>query len=201
MTIRDLAHAIRGLVRRAVVRRSDDARATQLVDVSVGDGHARSAVEVLQPFGFASRAPAGGLVIVLAVGGDQGDLVALPVAAPGARLGGLKEGEAAIYGADGSRVIVRTGGVVEVQAASAVRLTTPTAELHLDADGLRARLGDDVGIDCTPERLRVRRGTARVSLSAAAAKLAVGGAFVAATAGGLVCSGPITLGADPDPEG
>ncbi len=203
-TIRDAVHAIRGVVARAIVRASRDDRATQSVDVTVREGHERSAVEVLQPFGFASRPPAdGGLVILLAVGGDQGDLVALPVAAPGARLGHLEPGEAAIYGADGSRVHVKRDGTVEVRAARAVDIATPGeggSRVRLTRDGVRARFGTDVEIELTASRAKVRHGAQQVSASAVSARLAAGGQFIAATTGGLVASSTISIGPDPDPD-
>lgn len=226
-SIRETLHAIRGVVARAVVRASRDDRATQLVDVTVREGHERTAVEVLQPFGFASR-PADGLVVLLAVGGDQSDLVALPVAAPGARLGHLELGEAAIYGADASRVHVKRDGTVDVRAATAVdiatpgeggsrvrltrdgtievsaetqvRVVTPAGEMEFGAGGVRAALGEDVEIELTEARAKVRHGAQQVSASGASARLAAGGQFIAATAAGLVASTTITIGADPDPD-
>lgn len=226
--LRHLAFALRGLVTRAVVRATNDGRATQLVGLTVADGHNRTEVEVLQPFGFASHAPPGGLAIVLAVGGDQGDLVALPVASPGARLGGLKAGEAAIYGADGSRVHIKQDGTVEVLGAKAVdiatpggdggarvrmtqegviaisaaqdiEVTTPAGTMRLGAGGLTARLGDSE-VALTAARASLKQGSTVVSASAVAARLKAGGNHVAVTPGGIVASTIITLGGDPDPD-
>lgn len=196
--IRDLTHAVRGLIARAVVRASADGGASQLVDVTVREGHERTAVEVLQPFGLAARAPAGALAVVLAVGGDQGDLVALPLAAPGARLGDLQAGEAALYGADGSRVHVKAGGIIEISAATAVHVTTPAGVIVIAEDGLRATFGADVEIELSEARARLRHGTNEMAAGASAAKLKAGAHFLAATAGGLLASGPINIGAEPD---
>ena len=86
MSDRETAYLIRSIVSRGVVGKSDDSQETQTVDVAQWAGVERTAVEVLQPFGVASRAPENGLVLLLAVGGDQGDLVALPWPEPGLRL-------------------------------------------------------------------------------------------------------------------
>lgn len=225
---RELVHAMRGLVRRGVVRAVNDALGTQLVDVAIADGHSRSAVEVLQPFGFASCPPGGGLAVLLAVGGDQGDLVALPLAAPGARFGGLKPGESALYGADGSRVHVKQDGtvevlgakaveiatpggdggarvrltkegVIEISAAQDIQVTTPAGMMQLGADGLTAQLGDSA-VTLTEDRASLKQGSTVMSASAAAARLKTGGHFIAATPGGVVASAAPTIGADPDPD-
>ncbi|MDC7787959.1 phage baseplate assembly protein [Rhodoplanes sp. TEM] len=197
--MRELVHMIRGLITRAVVRSSDDGKATQLVDVTIREGHDRAGVEVLQPFGIASRAPAGGLVLVLAVGGDQGDLVALPVSAPGVRLGFLEEGEAALYGADGSRVHVKADGTIEVQAHKAYRVITPHGEITVDEAGLVLKRGDDVTVTLTDTAIEAKVGTSTARVSAAAAKLLAGGHRLVVHASGIKCSILPTVGADPDP--
>jgi len=115
------------------VPRVADEGAVQLVDVETHEGVVRTGVEVLAPYGFSSHSPLdGGLVVLLAMGGDQGDAVALPVGNPGARMGGLAPGEAAIHDAAGNRVIIRAGGVIEIQAATRVLIQAP--ELRIEAD-------------------------------------------------------------------
>ncbi|EFH11581.1 phage baseplate assembly protein [Pseudoroseomonas cervicalis] len=102
-----------------------DGGAVQELDAEAVGGQVRAAVEVLQMFGVASRPAPGALALLLAVGGDQGHLVALPIGSPEQRFGGLAEGESVLYGADGSRVVIRQGGVIEVQAGSVVRIAAP----------------------------------------------------------------------------
>jgi phage gp45-like len=69
------------------------------------------------------------VVLLLAVGGDQGDLMALPATCPSVRFGRLQPGEAVIYDADGNRVHLRAGGIVEVHAATRIRLVAPEVEV------------------------------------------------------------------------
>lgn len=121
---------LRGLVRRAKPRSMDDTGASQTADVSILNGEHRSGVEVLQPFGVASMPPEGSLLVVLAVGGDQGDLVAFPAAAPGARMGNMKPGEAMLYGLQGQRVLCRADGAVEILAATKAYITGKTVEIE-----------------------------------------------------------------------
>ncbi|MTW19355.1 hypothetical protein GJ689_24490 [Rhodoplanes serenus] len=195
--MRDIVHMLRGLIARAVVRGSDDTKATQLVDVTVREGHDRTAVEVLQPFGLASRPPAGGLTIVLAVGGDQGDLVALPIGAPGARLGHLAEGEAALYGADGSRVHIKQDGSIEITAHKGVTVKTPHGEVTIAEDGIAVRR-DDAALMVT-DRIEGRVGASLVRVSVTSAKLVAGGHRMTVSAAGIVCSVMPRVAPDPDP--
>ena len=117
---------MRGMAVRGVVLAVRDDGQAQTVDVQTHDGFIRSGIEVLQPFGHAAFAPVpGGLVVLLAMGGDEGDMVAMPVANPASRFGGLAPGESVVYGAGGSRVAIRQGGTIEVLAASAVNITAP----------------------------------------------------------------------------
>ncbi len=130
----EIVMQLRGLLARALIRSSSDTGPVQTLTVQTHEGVVRSGVEVLQPYGFASHPPAGGLTVVLAIGGDQGDMVALPVAAPGSRFGALAAGEAAIYDAAGNRVVVRAGGIVEIHAASQVLIKAPTVRIEGDLE-------------------------------------------------------------------
>lgn len=112
---------LRGLVVRGVVHRLDDTGPSQALDVETHEGVLRSGVLVLLPYGLASAPAAGGLTVLLAVGGDQGDMVALPVA--GGTRYAVGEGEAALYTDEGTRVHLRAGGVVEIAAATEVVVT------------------------------------------------------------------------------
>lgn len=139
---RETANQSRGMISRAVVTAQHDGGEAQTVDVTTHASVDRSAVEVVQQFGFTSMAPGGAMVVVLAVGGDQSDLVALPVAAPGARLGGLNPGDTAIYSANGSRIIIRADGVIEVNATQKVVGKAPNWDIEGDV-----KIKGDVDID------------------------------------------------------
>jgi phage baseplate assembly protein V len=123
-----LAQAIsnlRAMVGIGVISSIDDTGQVQTVNLATGDGVTRADVEVASPFGFSSSAPPNGAIcVVLAVGGDPSNLVALPPQNPWARFGGLLAGEAVIYGADGSRVHIRAGGVVEIWGGTSVTINT-----------------------------------------------------------------------------
>lgn len=128
--------AVRGLV--TAVR---DGGATQVVDVETHEGVVRSGVEVMQQYGVTSRARAGALVVLVAIGGDQGDMVAMPVANPSDRMAGLGDGEVALHDAAGNRLHLRAGGVVELRGAASVLVVVGGTELEVMPGGVRI-LGD-----------------------------------------------------------
>lgn len=183
--IKELAMQLRGLVTRATVSTVDDTGETQTATLQGRAGAEMTEVEILQPFGFASTPPDGGLVIVLAVGGDQGDPVALPIAAPGSRMGKVPAGEAVLYGKDGSRVHVKADGSIDVISSKVVHVAIPdVAEFDVTMTYVRGKMASGE----------------RFVAGAGFAKLVAGGHFIAATAGGPKASAAVTLGAEPSPD-
>ena len=128
--IEEIIMALRGLVVRGLVRATKDDGQAQTIDVQTHEGVVRSAVEVLQPFGLAAVPPAGAMTVVLAIGGDQGDMVALPLAAPGTRFGKLTAGQVVLYDAAGNRVALLADGTVEIHAATRVVVKAPELKVE-----------------------------------------------------------------------
>ncbi|WP_332117237.1 phage baseplate assembly protein [Azorhizobium caulinodans] len=182
MPDRETAHALRGLITRGVVSATNDNAESQTADVTLFADHARSKVEVLQPFGIASRPPAaGGLCLVLAVGGDQGDLVALPVGAPAMRMGNLEEGEVALYTLDGSRVHIKADGSILIASTTSVTAKVEGNTLEVTPDFVRGRMADG----------------SRFAAGSGWAKLSAGGHFIAASGAGVTCSVLPVIGSEP----
>lgn len=123
---------LRGMIRRMKPKSVDDSGEMQRVSGTVLNGEHRSDVEVLQPHGFSSVPSEGSMMVVIAVGGDQGDLVGLPIGSPQGRMGGLKPGESMIYGAHGQRILMKADGSVDIQSATKVTMTCPNFELTGD---------------------------------------------------------------------
>jgi phage baseplate assembly protein V len=125
---------LRGIAVQGVVLAVHDAGQVQTIDVQTHDGVIRTGIEVMQTFGFASKPPAAGaLVQLLAIGADPGHMVALPIASPAARFGNLADGESVIYGADGARVAIRNGGVIEILAGAEVIIKVPNVTITAPA--------------------------------------------------------------------
>lgn len=118
---RETAGKVRGMVRRANLKNFRDDGEMQTCSVEVADGIWRDDVEVLQPYGFAAHVPEdGALGIVLAVEGDEGNLVVLPVSNPSKRMGKLKPGEVGVYNEHGDRQILTAGGNQETAVGADV---------------------------------------------------------------------------------
>lgn len=184
MPDRETASLMRGLATRGVVKATNDNGETQTATVTQWKSVEHKDVEVLQPFGLASRAPRNGLVILLAVGADQGDLVALPVGSPGVRLGNLEEGESALYCLDGSRVHVKKDGTIHLTTTKAVVCERDGRTLELRDDFVRGRMQDG----------------SRFAAGPGWAKLSAGGHFIAAGEGGITASAPVVIGSEPSPD-
>jgi phage baseplate assembly protein V len=126
-----MTEQLRALIATAIVLGIDDTGQVQTATVQTADGVVRSGIEVVQPFGFASNPPGDGATgIAIAVGGDPANIVVLPPGCAVVRFGGLAKGEAVMYGSDGSRVAIRTGGIVEVRGATAVNVDTGTVTVN-----------------------------------------------------------------------
>lgn len=186
MDIKDIVHAFRGIVSRAVVRSTNDKGGSQTASVTTHRHVDRTDVEVAQPFGFSSRSPAGGLMIVFAVGGDQGDLAGLPVAAPGARLGNLEEGESAMHNAKADRVHIKADGSIEILTTRKVLVKVKEATLTVEEDRIVAKLGAGEGAPrhvVRPDYVKMRKGAH----------------WVVVQDSGIVCSVAPVVGPDPEP--
>ncbi|GLK85680.1 phage baseplate assembly protein domain-containing protein [Ancylobacter defluvii] len=187
MSWTELARQLRGVIARGVIRRSADTGESQTVDVQAWAGHSRTDVEVLQLFGVSSRPPKNGVVILLAIGGDQSDLVALPAGSPGNRLGNLAEGEAALYAILGNRVHCKADGTVHVISPNKV-----LAEVK------------DNQVELTDDVIRLRKGTGesapRVTITDDMVKLRLGDKWIVVQSDKIVSSHPIVIGPDPDPS-
>jgi phage gp45-like len=117
----------RGNTVQGVVLSVDDTGQAQTITVQTHSGITRTGIEVQSIFGFASMPPIQGAVVnLLAIGGDPGQYIALPLCNPSFRYGGMAPGDGGcIYAEDGSRVRVRAGGIVEIFGFNQVIIQTP----------------------------------------------------------------------------
>lgn len=128
---KDVADKLRGMVRRAAIKNVKDDGETQRCSVEIAEGIWRDDVEIMQPFGFSSVAPEdGGLALVIAVGGDEGDLVVLPIGNPSKRMGGLKGGEAGMHNAGGDKIVLGKGGAMNLSSGASMSLKTGSGHLE-----------------------------------------------------------------------
>lgn len=91
----------------------------QTASAEVADGIYRDDLEIMMPYGVISVPDDDGAVgIALAVGGDEGDMVLLPLGNPSQRMGGLNKGDVGLANKFGDRMIVGADGAIQVQASA-----------------------------------------------------------------------------------
>lgn len=122
---------------RAILRLVDDSTDWQAVQLDLLDGETRAEVEYAQDYGFTSHPHPDAEVVALSLGGSRDHVVAIKVGDRRYRLKGLQQGEVALYTDEGDKIVLKRGGVIEMTAATKVRLVTPLVEMtgNLDVDG------------------------------------------------------------------
>ncbi|MBB4956230.1 phage gp45-like [Agrobacterium vitis] len=117
--MKEIYGKLRGMVRRVTVKNIKDDGQMQTASAEVADGIYRDELEIMLPYGVLSVPDDDGAVgIALAIGGDEGDMVLLPLGNPSQRMGGLNKGDVGLANKFGDRVICRANGKIEVQASN-----------------------------------------------------------------------------------
>jgi phage baseplate assembly protein V len=116
---------------RGVVGVIDDSGAVQTIGVTTHDGVVRSAVEVHQPYGYASMPPDQALTVLSAIGADQGDQVAWPLASTGYRFGNLLAGQSVMYDSTGARLLFDNAGNGEWKANALLHIQSLTVTIDV----------------------------------------------------------------------
>lgn len=182
----EIPHAYRGMIALAAVRSTNDKGGSQTATVEVHRHVERSDVDVLGIAGVSSRPAPGGEAVVLAVGGDQGHLVALPLQAPGNRMGGLEEGEVAVHNLKGDRLHVKKDGSIESTSRRRVKSKVKDATVEVLEDRIIVKLG-------------AAANAPRVVIRPNYVKLRMGDHWLVVKADGIVCSVMPVVGPDPEP--
>lgn len=129
----EIEAAVRGAAVLGEVLAIDDGGEAQTITVRTHQDVVRSGVEVLSIHGLASNPGDGATCLLLAVGGDQGHLVALPLMGFSTRFGALPAGGVALYDDAGNHIAFTADGRVTVAAAALLRLFVQT--LSIEAQG------------------------------------------------------------------
>lgn len=123
-----LNRALRLLVGRAIVQLVSDGQGLQGLQLVLLADEVRDGVERFQNYGFTSHPHPGAEALAVCVAGSRDHAVVVAVDDRRYRLASLSEGEVAIYTDEGDKVVLKRGGVIEVTAATKVRLATPLVE-------------------------------------------------------------------------
>lgn len=116
---------------RALLRGADDAGGAQLLQVTLLAGETRGGVERFQDYGFSSVPIAGAEAIVVSVGGNRDNPVAVVVADRRSRPTGLAAGEVCIHShLAGQRITLKADGSILVESPTKLRIETPIVEIE-----------------------------------------------------------------------
>lgn len=137
-----LARAVGNMLARGTLVLAEAATKMQTLQVRILDGEAKDGVEHFEPYGYTSRPHPGAEALLQFFGGDRSHGVAFIVADRRYRLVGLESGEVALHDDLGSKIVLKRGNVIEVTAATKVRMVTPLLEVtgeikdRCDSDGM-----------------------------------------------------------------
>ncbi len=137
MTSKETADTIRGMARRATAKNVNDTGQMQTASFEVAPGVWRENIEIAQPYGFAGHVDEDGAeFLLIALGGDQGDLVALPLGNPSQRMGKLPAKQVGLYNSGGDRIMLRPDGTIEVAAGTALSVKVEGVTFNISAAGV-----------------------------------------------------------------
>lgn len=128
--LRSVRGQVRGLVRRATLGSIAGGSGQTIQANSTADDQ-DDEIELFESYGFTSSPPQGSEGIVLRVGGERANSVALCFGSRGDRFSDLAAGEVAVYNTSGCSIVLRANGNIEVTPGEGgvVQLGGPTATL------------------------------------------------------------------------
>lgn len=126
--IHPLKTRVQLMIGKCVIMAVDDTGAIQELQIKALAGEAMDRVPRVQEFGFASNPPKDSEAIVVALGGNRENLVVIATDKRQVRFKNLSSGETAIYTDDGTYIVLKKAGQVEVKAATKVLVDVPNAE-------------------------------------------------------------------------
>jgi len=128
-----VARGLGNLLARAVLAGVQQNK-LQVLQLQVLAGETKDGVELCEPYGDTGVALPGAESVVAFLDGGRTHAVALVQTDRRYRPTDLLPGEVAIFNHEGTRVVLRNGGKVEVQAATEVKITTTKVKLLADVD-------------------------------------------------------------------
>lgn len=132
--MRSLLAQVANLISRVVLRRVDDTKKTQIVQLVALEGETRADIERVQNYGFTSVPLDGIEGVALFPGGFREHGFVIATDDRRYRLTGLEAGEVAIYTDQGDKVVIERGGTIRVTAATKVVVAAPLVELAGNTD-------------------------------------------------------------------
>ncbi|OFN18437.1 phage baseplate assembly protein V [Neisseria sp. HMSC072B12] len=120
---------------RGKVARVQAGSGVQKIQVEGLDGETVQDLEHAENFGFTSNPPAGSDCVVVPLGGKTSHGIIVTTTNGAYRITGLSDGETAVYNADGAKIVLKKGRVIEIdcdklniKAPSGVNITSEKVE-------------------------------------------------------------------------
>lgn len=138
--VRPVATRVRTMISRGIVKRIDDSKKLQTIQTAGFADGVRDGVERFQQYGFSSNPPPDSECILLAVGGQQGHVVAISVEDRTVRVKDIDTKDVALYTAtNGIMVFVDDdGGVVHLGAKSAAEFVALADKVKSELDDIKS---------------------------------------------------------------
>lgn len=136
------ARRLGNLLARGVVSVVNAAAKMQVLQVKLLAGEAKAGLEHFEPYGFTAHPHAGAEALAVFLDGDRSHGIVIVTPDRRYRLTGLAAGEVALYTDEGDKIVLKRGNVIEITAATKVRMVTPLLEVtgeikdRCDADGM-----------------------------------------------------------------
>lgn len=136
------ARRLGNLLARGVVSVVNAAAKMQVLQVKLLAGEAKAGLEHFEPYGFTAHPHAGAEALAVFLDGDRSHGIVIVTPDRRYRLTGLAAGEVALYTDEGDKIVMKRGNVIEITAATKVRMVTPLLEVtgeikdRCDADGM-----------------------------------------------------------------
>ena len=124
---------------RGKIARTDAGGGVQRAQIEGLDGETVQALEHAEQFGFTGHPPAGSDCIVLPLGGQTSHGIVVNTCNGAYRITNLQEGETAVYNADGAKIVLKKGRIIDIDC-QVLNIKAPGG-VNIDAPN----------VDCTAE--------------------------------------------------
>ena len=134
---------------RGKIARVKAAGGVQKIQVEGLEGETVQDLEHAENFGFTSNPPAGSDCVVVPLGGKTSHGIIVTTTNGAYRITGLAEGETAVYNADGAKMVLKKGRIIEIDCET-LNIKAPGGVNmvgDLDTTGKLTNNGKNVGSD------------------------------------------------------
>lgn len=197
--LKPIQQRIMMMIARGVIESINDDDGMQTLKATLLAGEDKDGMERFQEFGFTSNPPAGSECVVIFPAGNREHGIIVSTNNRNFRIVGLASGESAVYTDDGTQMLFKKGGQVELTTAVKVQVNAPDVEMsgNLKVNGNLIVMGTSLlsGAVTAGATLLVQAATTLNSTLVVSATATINGLLTALGFGGLG-GGPMTASVD-----